>query len=157
MSKTEEALQRLGALENEAAALRRIIEAPEPVEKKPLVQAKDKKGYPVFHSKAGYYGSGALYDGHSFETEDQAQSYAEAFNTLLDLRRQPGSEAAVHEIDQWGIDGSGKVFSVGALYRKVELLCPMFATEEAAEAARDAVGLKRILSMYHTLHGRGYE
>lgn len=156
MNKTE-ALKRLDALETEAAALRSIIEAPEKVEKKPLVQAKEKVGYAVLHGNDGYGAGVSLRFRNSFETLEQAEAYADAFNTLLDLRRQPGSEAAESLTKQWYINSNGVVAYTANLEWKLQQLCPMFDSEASALAASDAVGLDRILRMYNTLHGMGYE
>lgn len=143
MNKTE-ALKRLDALETEAAALRRIIEAPEPVEnveKKPLLT----------HS----FTAKMVYPGNPLVGSDVSDGYAKAINTLLDLRRQPGSEAAEDGERQWVIWPDGSVFHSN-WQNKTSYISPMFDTEASAIAARDAVGLDRILRMYNTLHGRGY-
>lgn len=154
MNKTE-ALKRLDALETEAAALRSIIEAPEKVEKKPLVQAKELFGYTGLHGDEGYVGSSMTSYRNGFATKSQAAAYAESFNTLLDLRRQPGSEAAEDGKEQWYMRGDGMLFSCFGLVSKLSEICPPFDTKESALAARDAVGLDRILRMCNTLHGRG--
>lgn len=163
----EQAQARLSAIEDglrtlndEAAALRSIIEAPEKVEKKPLVQAADEPGYPILLGcrPTGFAAGNEVRGLQGFETRTQAQAYAEAFNTLLDLRRQPGSEAAEDGKPQWVIwsDGSVSVFHSN-WQNKTSYISPMFDTEASALAAREAVGLDRILRMYNTLHGRGYE
>lgn len=142
-------------LTEEAAALRSIIEAPES-EKKPLVQAKDKPGFPILMQTNcnGFTVGFEQRNMQAFETVEQARAYAEAFNTLLDLRRQPGSEAAEDEKRQWLIRGDGDVEWFAMLVAKIENTCPCFDSKESAEAARDAVGLDRVLKMYNTLHGR---
>jgi hypothetical protein len=142
MNKSE-ALKRLDALETEAAALRKIIEAQEPVEKKPLLW----QGL----SHVAIRGIGAV------QSLTVAQAYAEAFNTMLDLRRQPGGEAAVDEKCQWSIRGDGSIGSFNRLWVKIEMICPMFDSEASALAARKAVGWDRIEKMMNTLHGRGYD
>lgn len=158
----EQAQARLSAIEDglrtlndEAAALRQIIEAPEKVEKKPLVQAKDQAGSFVQWGSAGYFASkfGGI---NAFETPAQAQAYADAFNTLLDLHRQPGTEPAEDGKYQWIIRGNGGVDRFSPLYVKLESICPPFDTKASALATREAVGLDRILRMYNTLHERGY-
>lgn len=142
MNKTE-ALKRLDALETEAAALRRIIEAPEPVEKKPLLT----------HS----FTADMVYPGNPHVGSNVSDAYAEAFNTILDLRRQPGSEVAEDGKHQWYINSNGVVAYTADLEWKLQQLCTMFDSEASALAARKAVGFVRILRMYNTLHGRGYE
>ena len=161
MNKTEsiEALKRrLDALETEAAELRKALESPEPVEKKPLVQAQRMRGYSVLHSNDGYVSSNMTFFANGFATKSQAQAYAEAFNTLLDLRRQPGSEPVVDEKSQWSIAGDGEILE-GWSYEihKITELCPWFDSEESALAAKEAVGWDRIERMMNILHGRGYE
>lgn len=147
MNKTEaiETLKRrLDALETEAAALRKIIEAPEPTAKEPL-----------------------LPDGIAFACIEGPElgklarnariAYADAFNTLLDLRRQPGSEAAVDGKAQWYVNYSGVAEYYETLGRKAECISPFFDSPDSALAAKEAVGWDRIKRMMDTLHGRGYE
>lgn len=140
-------LARLDAIEREAAELRRIIEAPETLKavvKKPLL--------PDCIIRAHLAWSGTPNAGHK-----DVQAYAEAFNTLLDLRRQPGSEAVEDNKKQWGIYYKGDVWSASFLSYKLSEVCPWFDSQEAAEAAIEAVGKDRIIRMMNTLHGRGYE
>lgn len=162
MNKTEsiETLKRrLGALEAEAAELRKALEASEqePVEKKPLVQAQRSRGYTVLHSNDGYVSSEMMFFANGFATKSQAKAYAEAFNTLLDLRRQPGSEAAVDGKEQWFVSYSGIAEYSESLGRKAERIFPFFDSHDSALAAMEAVGWDRIKRMMDTLHGRGYD
>lgn len=138
----------------ELAVLRKTIEAPEPVEKKPLVQAQRLRGCSVLHSNDGYVSSDMTYFANGFATKSQAQAYAEAFNTLLDLHRQPGSEPAEGGKQQWVIRGNGRVDWFFAQEVKREMICPPFDSEASARAALEAVGWDRIKRMYDTLHGR---
>lgn len=132
-------------LAEEVAALRRIIEAPEPVAKKPLVQPE-----------RGKTGIGLNWSGR-FWSLAQARAYGDAIDTLIDLRRQPGSEAAEDVKYQWNIAGRGEIQKLRSLELKISEICPWFDSEESAEAAIAAVGKDRILRMMNTLHGRGYE
>lgn len=146
--------RRLDAIEEEAAKLRQILEAPEQVEKKPLVQAKRLRGYSVVHSNDGYVSSDMTYFANGFATKSQAQAYAEAFNALLDLRRQPGSEAAEDGKEQWFIRGDGVLFNMNVLRYKLSEISPPFDSKASALAAKEVVGWDRIKKMMDTLHGR---
>lgn len=138
----KEALKRLAALETEAAKLREaLVEAPEPVEKKPLLN------YDITCDNATFFGVEEA-------AKKEAQAYADAINTLLDLRRQPGSEAAKRMTKQWLIDAGGTVQYVCNTEWKLQQLCPMFDSAESALAAKEAVGWDRIKRMMDTLHGR---
>lgn len=149
MNKTEsiETLKRrLDALETEAAELRKALEAPEPVEKKPLIWTDQHNAWLLDSDEIG-----------CVQNQKVAARYAEAFNTLLDLRRQPGSEAAVDGKAQWFIDGTGRVFLYSELHLKLSEICPPFDSKTSARAALAVVGWDRIKRMYYTLHGRGYD
>src|SRR5690606_13974996 len=108
MDKTK-ALERLTALESEASALRKIIEAPEPA---PSLLTKPKLRSRVYYWAVGHTtGGGTLttnslqacsldpevyVTGNIFQTEALAQSYAEAIDTMLLLRHQPGTVPAAN-------------------------------------------------------------
>jgi hypothetical protein len=139
MNKTE-ALKRLDALESEAAALRSIIEAPESVEKKPLIWSDDD-----------HYST--LVVSTRVQHQSVGDAYADALLTLLDLRRQPGSEAAVDGKRQWYITATGEAGN-WTTQHKLQILCPMFDSEASAFAAKEAVGWERIKKTMDTLHGR---
>lgn len=152
VSKEQAARARLSAIEDglrtlndEVEALRSIIEAPEPVEKKPLLPETILRVEMIISNGADLKDAAAW------------QAYAEVFNTLLDLRRQPGSEAAEEGKTQWFIDGEGFAAIWQSTPNKITQICPCFDSGDSALAAREAVGLDRILHMYNTLHGRGYE
>lgn len=141
MNKKEEARAQLAALEQWRAALLQVIEAPdEAVEKKPLLD----------HS----FAAELVYPANRLLESRVSKAYEEAINTLLDLRRQPGSEAPIDGKRQWFINGAGHAVSRFGNEYKICMVCPPFGTQESAEAARDVVGLDRVLRMYNTLHGR---
>lgn len=126
----------------ELAVLRKTIEAPEPAEKKPLLD----------HD----FVADMVYPGNPHIGSTVSGAYANAINTLLDLRRQPGSEAAVDGKEQWFIDANGEIVR-WRTDLKMSLLCPPFDSHDSALAAKEAVGWGRIKKMMDTLHGRGYE
>lgn len=82
--------------------------------------------------------------------------YADALDTLLLLRHQPGTEAASDGKDQWLIDTSDDGLTLdywmGAHF-KLRFISPCFASDADAQAAIDTIGADRILRMFHTLHG----
>lgn len=165
-----EALERLTALESEAAALRKIIEAPEPA---PSLLTKpeplSRQDYwcitdstdiceAVFRVKDGAARHASHYvGGNIFTNEAVAKAYTEAIDTLLLLRHQPGTVAPVHDEAQCVIEPK-----VGAtvpyvqewnnLDTKVSRLSPCFGTHGQAQAAIDAIGADRIERMWKTLH-----
>jgi hypothetical protein len=92
----------------------------------------------------------------AFKSRDQMKAYASAINTLIELRRQPGTEKPDDSKRQWNIGiTSGEVkpcFYNGANVR-MDMISPCFATEEQAEAAKEKIGADRLKQMFNTLHG----
>jgi hypothetical protein len=90
--------------------------------------------------------------------ETTALAYADALDTLLMLRHQPGSEPAKDE-EQWTIrtgDVQRGTLSTTYLFGtnvKASRISPCFATDADARAAIDTIGADRILRMFRTLHG----
>lgn len=85
-----------------------------------------------------------------------ADAYADALDTLLRLRHQPGTEAATSIARQFLVvikDGAADVDYYTNGECKLERISPCFATESDAKAAIDTIGADRILRMFHTLHG----
>ena len=111
-------------------------------------------------ANGGPNGSNVAYWMNSPAVEDTnvAHAYADALDTLLMLRHQPGSEVARDEEAQWAIECSDdgkslRLSSWGCINYKVPYLSPCFSTREAAQAAIDTIGADRILRMFRTLHG----
>jgi hypothetical protein len=82
--------------------------------------------------------------------------YYNAVSTMLELRQQPGSEAARNG-EQWVVtptkEGSVKPDYWDDIVSKTRYISPCFRTKEHAEAAIKAVGADRIMKMFRTLHG----
>lgn len=97
--------------------------------------------------------------GNIFMDEEQAGSYAEALDTLLLLRHQPGTQPATRDTQfQLEVVGEGGRLCMRAYERtvreaKMQKLSPCFNTGEDAAAAISAVGEGRVLRMMQTLHG----
>lgn len=166
------ALERLNALESEAKELRKIIEAPE--------AASSLLTKPVPLSSQAYYWSLThdAYDGtvsfqtssrkavvateysggNIFQSQELTEAYAEAFDTMLLLRHQPGTVTATWNLTQWVIQPSDdhmltlEVDDWIGLASKSGFISPCFATESDALRAIKTVGEERILRMFKTLH-----
>lgn len=161
MNKTE-ALARLQALENETAALRKIIEAPEDAPSLLNKATKwDQEYWQINSDFSGGLsvrknnGDGHVTGGNCFTTQKQAQAYADAIETMLLLRHQPGTIPP--QKGRFTIAMSHRMESVlvedGWTERvKTMFICPFFETEEHAASALAAVGADRILRMFKTFH-----
>jgi hypothetical protein len=157
-----QALQRLTALEAEAAALRAIIEAPE---RAPSLLTKAKRFW-WLHSLNGRltvfngmmrHGNPELYNhGNFFQSAEVARAYADAIDTLLLLRHQPGTQECfagdspfvirfVHS-EAVCVDHLAAIEAIGGI-------SPCFQTASQAKAAICEIGADRLLRMFKTLHG----
>jgi hypothetical protein len=85
------------------------------------------------------------------------KDYGEALCPLIELRQQPGSEAAKRGMEQWivGYAQDDKVvFDYWVnIESKISGISPCFRTKEHAAAAIKAVGADRIKRMFQVLHG----
>jgi hypothetical protein len=84
--------------------------------------------------------------------------YREAISTLIELRRQPGTEKPKEDVAQWSFyprtnDGVIHIEYLHTLSWKIKQICPCFATEEQARAAKEKIGTDRLKQMFNTLHG----
>lgn len=158
MTNKQEAKQQLEKLEAEVQKLKEIINKPE----KAGSLLPEEGTHHLFPS------SGRLsisevdtmfkYGVNRFPSEDIAQSYAEAFNTMLALRKCEGSECCIDDKFQSAIGISQsledlRVFNYTSSYAKFDSTSPMFISEEYAQAAIDKVGKENIIKMFKTLHG----
>lgn len=155
--KKQEAMERIEALRAEVDRLEAIINAPGVTSLLPVEPGQ----FRVLGHFGQFYAvpvssSGSLGQNH-FPDLATAQAYADAFSTMLELRRQPGSEP-VKEDSQWRIEvdtccNELLVTYSRSLNYKLSRISPCFATQEQAQAAVKAVGKGRILAMFKTLHG----
>lgn len=169
MDKTA-ALTRLNALESEAQALRKILEAPEPAASlltKPEPGNNDtywavgRTCGPTYSLSVGKMCATerdlqAYSHGNLFQSKELAQAYAEAIDTMLLLRHQPGTVPAA-DLSQVYINtkDSGARCNTATdsnIFSKMYRLSPCFAIHEQAQAAIDVVGEQRILRMFKTFH-----
>ena len=135
----EQALEKLDALEKEAQALRKIIEAPER-----LLEVGDPYYTYMCSIKV-------------CPDRDITEEYHKAFNTFIQLRQQEGSEPANGGADQYYIrlNRHGEVI-IDFLYgknSKTQLISPCFKTWTYAENAINFVGKEAITHMFNTFHG----
>lgn len=168
------ALERLAALESEAAKLREIIEAPAPAPA-PSLLTKPKPGseddYWIVEGVAteplGWrqccaqtHDPESYTQGNIIQSEDLAAAYAEAFDTFLLLRHQPGTVSAgdvcfkyvIHIVDAVARGYYLSVDNVASSWLRTNQISPCFDSKESARAAIAAVGEDRILRMFKTFH-----
>jgi hypothetical protein len=137
-----EARRELAQIAERQAELQAIVDAAP----KSLVQPGGADGFGLVD----------IFEHDSFASFKQRNAYADALDTLLMLRHQPGSEAANGENMQWSIETEANDLEItywDSLDFKLRSLSPFFSTEEAAKSAIDTIGADRILRMFRTLHG----
>lgn len=174
----EKALQQLKELESksaeievEVAKLRKIIEAPDPA---PSLLTKPVPGgcarywtlsdggfiELVARVKTAVSGNPNYYThGNIFQSEELAQAYADAIDTMLMLRHQPGTCPPSAKKNQWMIWPSDEkcnsleFFTFYYLASKCSMISPCFNSKDDALQAIEVVGKTRILNMFKTFHG----
>ena len=158
MTNKQEAKQQLEKLEAEVQKLKEIINKPE----KAGSLLPEEGTHCIFPSSGRLSTSGVetmfKYGVNRFPSEDIAQSYAEAFNTMLALRKCEGSCTTVNGKEQWSIDidqslKDMEIYAYLGNYSKIINLSPSFSSKEYAQAAIDKVGKENIIKMFKTLHG----
>jgi len=170
------ALERLAALESEAKALRKIIEAPE-VPTSLLTKPEPESGethWEMFCSpqcgsltgrsvSAGRASAYHYIHGNIFQTSDLVENYSNAFNTFLLLRHQPGTVPTSNHtqflIEMWVSCGVPVVEPQARTDEasKMSKISPSFVTEEAAKRAIKTIGKNRLMHMFRTFHHVNYE
>lgn len=159
MTNKEQAKQQLEKLEAEMQKLKEIINKPE----KAGSMLGESGEYNAL-SQAGKFIGNKLppycdtKGTNRFESEAIAQAYAEAFNTMLELRKCEGSEAAKEGIGQYTLVPSKcKTYLVIHNFHdqdvKLFQISPAFTSAKYAQAAIDKVGKEKIIKMFNTLHG----
>lgn len=164
----QQALDRLSALENEAKALRDIIEAPEKQDSlltKPVPESDEKYytiggipplgGFTPIARTARTLENKCL-GGNFFQSQEIAGHYAKALNTFLLLRHQPGTDVPSDGRGQWFIELHEDNLLIGMVCRieyKINGISPPFTTRYFAEQAINAVGKDNIIHMFKTFHG----
>lgn len=157
----------------EVQELRKIIDTPEPAGSlltKPE-PGSDRKYWVLGSDSSGglfalHYGARAsvplaYVGGAIFQSGELAVAHADAINTMLLLRHQPGSEEATGMmqflIEVIGAAGCLEVRTMARSDRaaKMNKLSPCFVTRDAAEQALQIVGADRVLTMFKTLHHVG--
>ena len=155
MTNKQEAKQQLEKLEAEVQKLKEIINKPE----KAGSLIEDGQYHIVNGgSDLEIYPTGCTHGYNSFNDELIAQAYAEAFNTMLALRKCEGSCTTVNGKEQWSIDIDQSLkgietYAYSGNYSKIITLSPSFSSKEYAQAAIDKVGKENIIKMFKILHG----
>ena len=143
MMNKEQALQKLDALEKEAQALRKIIEAPE----------KEERLLEVNGSTDDMY----IWALRVCADKNILDEYYKAFKTFLLLRQQEGSEPP-KDGEQWCIvcnSSTVELYVSSFIHQdnKINRLIPSFKTVEYAQKAINFVGEENIIHMFKTFHG----
>ena len=156
MTNKQEAKQQLEKLEAEVQKLKEIINKPEKAGS--LLEDGD-------YYISSYQGRLEAFVLHfdtpnlnRFPSKEIAQSYAEAFNTMLALRKCEGSVSTVNGKEQWFVRlalslKDTETYAYPGNYSKIVTLSPSFSTKGYAQAAIDKVGKDNIIKMFKTLHG----
>lgn len=165
----QQALAELAALKERADALEKIINAPEVA---PSLLTKPEPGggkrYYTICGRAKRITEAEQYHtndpnpevykhGNIFTDLEIAEAYAEAVDTMLLLRHQPGTVAAKEGKEQFVIDIEGVslrpfICPLEDLDMKAGYLSPCFITRKHAQDAVDAIGADRIVRMFKTFH-----
>jgi hypothetical protein len=151
-----------------AEALKKIIDAPERSKsllRKPEPGSNGRywyfkdtctKTWQVEYSCATELGADGYRQGAIFQTKELAEAYAEALDTLLLLRHQPGTEPVSTLIQtQIILEESGAITYRSSVYQyqKYQMISPCFINANAARNAVDAIGAERIFRMFRILQG----
>lgn len=176
----DQAFARLKELQAQAASiqievqtLRKIMEAPDSLLTKPVPGSKQDywivgsggpDGFNVEWCGAYTKEPEPYSSGNIFQSEECAENYAKAMDTLLLLRHQPGTEPAKDTRTQfviepdWQLSEEGnpslyiKARELGGLIYKMARVSPCFKTMKDAKNAIEVVGAEAILHMFKTLH-----
>lgn len=160
------------SIQIEVRALRKIIEAPQALLTKPVPGSEQDywvvgSGYPNGFSLewCGAYSEQPEYYSHGniFQSEELANDYAQALNTLLLLRHQPGTVPAKDTGNQFIIEpdwkrneGNPSLYikarELGGLIYKMARVSPCFETLKDAKNAIEAIGEDALMHMFKTLH-----
>ncbi len=154
------------SIKQETAELRKIIEAPEPATSlltKPMPRS-GKEYWSITFINGGVCANTAfagfatdyIDKGNMFQSKALGEAYADAVNTMLLLRHQPGTVSNKYE-HQFVIciAGSGtsiEILSYDDFTCIASRISPAFKYEADAKKAIEAVGSDRILRMFKTFH-----
>ncbi|MGL5219788.1 MAG: hypothetical protein ACRC8G_10000 [Plesiomonas shigelloides] len=157
----EQELKKLAQLEKEVADLKAMLEKPQRTPSLLMRPAEDLDVYWEIHSGAA---TGRLHavdcegiqrgvHGNCFQSESLAKAYAEAIDTMLLLRHQPGTRKGSGSA-MWciGTTATGHLTIFRSNVDCTGLICPAFDNAESARAAIAVIGIARILRMFKVLH-----
>ena len=97
-----------------------------------------------------------IYKGLSFTTEKEAVAYAEAFETMVMLRKCDGSVKPNDDKYQCVfryMNGKFQLTEYMSIWYKTEAISPTFVTKEDARNAIKKVGEERVIRMFNTFSG----
>ena len=154
--------QQAEALKAEAGALRTELEK-QPEVKKSLLHTPGGEYWKMGIGQAGPFAAQRpeYADDHSsnvFPSEEMALAYAEAIDTMLLLRHQPGTVGIEEGRQMYSIDpesGNPTIKQWWSLDCWSTRISPCFDSAESAQAAIDAIGDGRIRHMFRTFHHVG--
>lgn len=123
-----------------------------------LQQAEDFRGLTPMSLEANNPDYDMYTHGTTFSDAAQARAYADAIETLVLLRRQPGTVPAVN-MNQPTIMVDTRHMVPSVVVRqgvgtKLSYVCPTFDSARSARRAIHTVGGRRIMRMMDTLQGR---
>lgn len=162
----QDAIDRLNQMralfEQGAAKLQAIIDAPEVASLLKIPKVGDKYYQLAAGARGGYWvvSSGIIsnegYGANCFESEELAQNYADAFTTMMLLRRQPGTVSPSLDDYRYRIEFLGNddlcVDYYDTMYHQASSISPLFDSQENARNAINVVGETRIRRMFETFH-----
>lgn len=157
-------LQRIEQLEKELAELKAQHTAAPSLLTKPMpgsgaaywgLRASTRRGFCAEPSLARVTDPAFYNHGYFFQSKALSDAYAEAIDTMLLLRHQPGTVSAkagdTKYLIRTELQGE-EIVITNADGDFTDLLCPAFSTEAHAKAAIDTLGADRILRMFKVLH-----
>lgn len=178
MDNLNEAITHIKAMQTELAGLRDLVQRlgttpepaplPEPALPDALIKSPTVgKGYGrITHSPAHGFSTSSIYvlrpeqdicdQGNLFIDTELTRAYAQALDTLLLLRRQPGTEVpsirSQYQLE-FLAEGNLVVARNQRIAYKLTQISPCFKSDYWAQRALSTVGLPRIKRMFEVLHG----
>jgi hypothetical protein len=164
-----QASQQMNRLRAEMEKLQAILDAPDTPSALLPITIEDRKTYCLGTDGRGLLNVSAVGVGHKvsspaeFVNKETASAYADAFNTLLELRQQPGTIGLRYATDEepvFSIDWTPNLAHIlwvnahtsrQTFAKYSGLITPLFCSTELARAAIQKVGSEVIVRMLKTL------
>jgi len=158
----ELAQERIQAIQKELTELQAIINAPDVKPALLEVPPADVRPYRIDGSSNGFKCAVSSYPQapftsykesfNAFTTKELAQDYAEAFLTMLELRRQPGTIPYTPKGVLIAYDKPAVTIDTVHPTVHIHSASPCFDSNESAKAAINKVGKDKLIKMFKTLH-----